>query len=119
VQQFVEPFSEPTPAIRVRHFPNSGPFGQRIGSSRVIDLGEAEQRFQPRPLPCFQWSANQSRHEIRLRAMENGSLDLDDRANRHRTQALQIEDTTQDEVGLRADVLLGRSVTGLHRKAQH
>jgi hypothetical protein len=119
VQQFVEPFIKPTPAIRVWHFPNSGTFGQRIGSSRVIDLGKAEQRFQLRPLPCFQWIADQPRHQIRLRAMENGSLDLDDRSNWNRTRALQIEDTTQDEVGLRSDVLPGRSIPGLQRQPQH
>src|SRR5579875_3375672 len=112
----MEPFIEPTPTIRVWHFPNSGSFGQHIQSSRVIDLGEAEQRFQPRPLPRFQRSTNQSRHEIDLGAMQNGSLNFDDRADWNRTQTLQIEDTAQDKVGLWAYVLPGCSVTGLQRK---
>src|SRR5262249_19332821 len=98
--------------------PNPGPFRQRIWSSRVIDLGEAEQRFQPRPLSRFQRSADQPRHKISLRAMQNGSLDFDDRADRNRAQTLQIEDTSQDEVGLWTDVLPSRGVTGLKRQPQ-
>jgi hypothetical protein len=85
MQQFMESFIEPTPPFRVRHFPSPGPFPQRIWSSRVIDLGEAEKRFQPLPLPCFQRSADQPRHEIRLRAIQNSALDLDERADRNRT----------------------------------
>jgi hypothetical protein len=85
MQQFMEPFIEPTPGIRVRHFANAGPFRQRIRSSSVIDLSEAEQRFQPRTLTYFQRSADQSCHEIHLRPVQNGSLDFDDRADRNRT----------------------------------
>ncbi len=74
MQQFVEPFIEPMSAIRVRHFPNSGSFGQRIRSSRVVDLGKAEQRFHPRPLLGFQRSADQLCHEIHLRPLQYSSL---------------------------------------------
>ncbi len=87
--------------------------GEGLGTTLDVDVDELHDPIHPGRRLAIQRGAPEGHDDLRGAAVDLTASDLDDAADGHGDVAAQVEDSFQDEIGIKAGGVVSRGISGL------